>query len=55
MLVHPSVLERLKVEDADLLVRMEKLYGVKLSFRADPNYHVENYKVLNAVSGEEYR
>ena len=55
VLVHPSVLERLKVEDADLLVRMEKLYGVKLSFRADPNYHVENYKVLNAVSGEEYR
>ena len=55
VLVHPGVLERLKVEDADLLVRMEKLYGVKLSFRADPNYHVENYKVLNAVSGEEYR
>ncbi|MFT3830814.1 MAG: Rne/Rng family ribonuclease [Opitutaceae bacterium] len=55
VLVHPGVLERLKIEDADLLVRMEKLYGVKLSFRADPNYHVENYKVLNAVSGEEYR
>jgi ribonuclease G len=55
VLVHPSVLERLKIEDADLLVRMEKNYGVKLSFRADPNYHVENYKVLNAISGEEYR
>ena len=55
VLVHPGVLERLKIEDADLLVRMEKLYGVKLSFRADPNYHVENYKVLNAISGEEYR
>ncbi len=55
VLVHPGVLERLKIEDADLLVRMEKLYGVKLSFRADPAYHVENYKVLNAISGEEYR
>ncbi len=55
VLVHPSVLERLKIEDADLLVRMEKNYGVKLSFRADAAYHVENYKVINANSGEEYR
>jgi ribonuclease G len=55
VLVHPSVLERLKIEDADLLVRMEKNYGVKLSFRADPSYHVENSKVLNALTGEEYR
>jgi ribonuclease G len=55
ILVHPSVLERLKVEDADLLVRMEKLYKVKLAFRADPAYHVENYKIINAANGEEYR
>ena len=53
--VHPSILERLRSEDADLLVRMEKSYGVKLAFRADPNYHVENFKILNAVTNEEYR
>ncbi len=55
VLVHPSILERLRSEDADLLVRMEKLYGVKLAFRADPSYHVENFKIVNAASGEEYR
>lgn len=55
VLVHPSILERLRSEDADLLVRMEKNYGVKLAFRADPNYHVENFKIINANSGEEYR
>jgi ribonuclease G len=55
VLVHPSILERLRSEDADLLVRMEKLFGVKLSFRADPNYHVENFKIINALTGEEYR
>ena len=55
VLVHPSILERLRSEDADLLVRTEKLFGVKLSFRADSNYHVENYKVINALTGEEYR
>lgn len=55
VLVHPSILERLRKEDATLLVRMEKLYGVKLAFRADLNYHVENYKIINADTGEEYR
>jgi ribonuclease G len=55
VLVHPSILERLRSEDADLLVRMEKLFGVKLAFRADLNYHVENFKIINALTGEEYR
>ncbi len=55
VMVHPSILERLRSEDADLLVRMENLFGVKLAFRADPAYHLENYKIINAVTGEEYR
>ena len=53
--VHPGILDRLRSEDADLLVRMEKLFGVKLAFRADPNYHVENFKIINANTNEEYR
>jgi len=53
--VHPSILERLRSEDSDLLVRMEKLFSVKLAFRADPNYHVENFKIINANTNEEYR
>jgi ribonuclease G len=55
VLVHPSILERLRSEDADLLVRMEKTFGVKLAFRADPSYHVEHFKIINADTGEEYR
>ncbi len=55
VLVHPSILERLRSEDADLLVRMEKSYGVKLAFRADQAYHVEHFKIINADTGEEYR
>ena len=55
VMVHPSILERLRSEDADLLVRMENLFGVKLAFRADAAYHVENYKIVNAITGEEYR
>ncbi len=55
VLVHPSILERLRSEDADLLVRIEKSFGVKLAFRADPSYHLEHFKIINSVTGEEYR
>ncbi|RRJ94861.1 Rne/Rng family ribonuclease [Opitutaceae bacterium TAV4] len=55
VLVHPGILDRLRSEDAELLVRMEREYGVKLAFRADPSYHVENFKIINTSTGEEYR
>jgi ribonuclease G len=55
VLVHPSILERLRSEDADLLVRMEQSHSVKLAFRADPAYHVEHFKIINTDTGEEYR
>ncbi|MDR1282335.1 MAG: Rne/Rng family ribonuclease [Opitutaceae bacterium] len=55
VMVHPGILDRLRSEDAELLVRMEREYGVKLTFRADPGYHVENFKIVNTATGEEYR
>jgi ribonuclease G len=55
ILVNPGVLERLRSEDADLLVRLEKNYNIALTFRADPNYHVENFKILDADTGDEMR
>jgi ribonuclease G len=55
VLVNPAILERLRSEDADLLVRMEKSFGVKLAFRADPAYHIEHFKIIDAGTGEEYR
>lgn len=55
VLVHPSILERLREEDAELLVRMERDFAVKLAFRADLSYHVENFKIVDAVTGEEFR
>lgn len=55
VLLHPVNLERLRNEDEALLVDMEKLYNVRLSFRADPGYHVENFKILDARNGRELR
>ena len=35
------------------LVEIEQDHGVKFSFRADPNFHLENFKIVNAATGEE--
>lgn len=52
---HPHALERLRSEDEGILVDIEDTYGVKLSFRADPAYHVENFKIVDASTGQELR
>jgi len=55
VLLHPTNLERLRNEDSETLADMERSYNVSLSFRADPAYHVENFKVLDAETGDELR
>lgn len=52
---HPHSLERLRHEDEPVLAEIEATYGVKLSFRADPAYHVENFKIVDASTGQELR
>lgn len=52
---HPHALERLRHEDERILLEIEESYNVKLSFRADPAYHVENFKILDARTGQELR
>ncbi|MCF7854245.1 MAG: Rne/Rng family ribonuclease [Candidatus Pacebacteria bacterium] len=51
--VHPHVLERLKNEDATLLRRMEDDLGGELSFRADPELHLEEFRIFDLASGKE--
>jgi len=55
VLLHPTNLERLRNEDEDLLLGIEQSYGAKLSFRADPIYHVENFKIVDVETGREQR
>ncbi|MGE9296889.1 MAG: Rne/Rng family ribonuclease [Puniceicoccales bacterium] len=55
VLIHPTNLERLRREDASHLIDIEKAYGVQLSFRADPAYHVENFRIIDAETGKELR
>jgi ribonuclease G len=51
--VHPSVLDRLRTEDEKHIQEMEKRYFGKLNFRKDPALHAEQFKIVNAATGEE--
>jgi ribonuclease G len=53
IVVNPTVLERLRTEDEKLLIDMEKKYFGKLSFRADPAFHAEQFKIVNVATNEE--
>jgi ribonuclease G len=53
IVVNPSVLERLRTEDEKLLIEMEKKYFGKLSFRSEPSFHAEQFKIINASTNEE--
>ena len=53
VVVHPSVLERLRTEDESLFIELEKRYYGKLSFRPEPAFHAEQFKIINAVTNDE--
>ena len=50
--VHPTVLDRLRNEDEDIFIDMEKRYLVKISFRAEKGMHPEEFEVYDATSNK---
>ncbi len=52
IVVHPTVLERLRKEDEAILMSLEAKFAGYLSFRADGARHVEDFDVRNADTGE---
>ncbi|MGK0189532.1 MAG: ribonuclease G [Verrucomicrobiales bacterium] len=55
IIVNPEVLNRLRTEDDQLLVELERKHHGRLTFRSDPSYHREQVMISNAVSGEEFK
>ena len=53
IVVHPTVLERLRTEDEKLITEMEKKYFGKLLFRGDPLLHAEQFKIYNVADNQE--
>jgi ribonuclease G len=55
VVVHPEVMQRLKTEDGELLVSLERKYEARLTFRSDPTLHREEIKINSAQNGEDVR
>src|SRR5450432_4438371 len=55
VILNPDVLKRLKEEDEEILVELERRYAGRLLFRGDPSYHHEKFLVTNATTGEELK
>ncbi len=55
ILLHPDNLKLMQNEDYDHLINLEKAYNLKLTFRADPSYHVENFKILDPITNRALR
>jgi ribonuclease G len=53
IVVNPVVLDRLRKEDEKHLIELEKRYFGKLSFRAEPAMHAEQFKIVNVLTNEE--
>lgn len=54
VVMNPTVLARLKNDDQCFLRELEERYGKDLSFRADPALHIEEFKVIDPVTGESF-
>ena len=53
--VNPHVLQRLRAEDEELLVEIERKYAGRLTFRADPTFHHERYMIVDVQTGNELK
>ena len=50
--VHSGVLDRLRNEDEDIFIDMEKRYLVKISFRGELGLHPEAFEVFDAITNK---
>ena len=55
IIVHPKVLERLRTEDEELLVDLERKYTGRLTFKSDHNFHFEEFMMQNNLTSEELK
>ena len=53
IVVNPNVLDRLRREDEDILINLEKKHLVKLAFRGDTSFHAEQFKIFDGLKNRE--
>jgi ribonuclease G len=55
VILNPDVLKRLKEEDEELLIDLERRYAGRLVFRGDPAFHQEKFVITDANTGAELK
>src|SRR5438067_13432389 len=55
VIVNPHVLQRLREEDEELLIEIERKYAGLLTFRGDPTYHHEQFMITDANTNQELK
>ena len=55
VILNPDVLRRLKEEDEDLLVELERRYAGRLMFRAEPAFHSAKFVLTDEHPGSELK
>src|SRR4051794_34291762 len=55
VILNPDVLKRLREEDEESLVELERRYAGRLLFRGDPTYHHEKFVITDANTGAELK
>lgn len=50
--VNPKIMERLRSEDEQVLIDLEKKCGTRLTFVSDSNLHVEDFRIFHGQSGQ---
>ncbi|MEI9999959.1 MAG: Rne/Rng family ribonuclease, partial [Verrucomicrobiota bacterium] len=53
VMLNAEVLDRLKREDEEILIDLERKFQGRLSFRVNPKFHFEEFKLVNALTDEE--
>lgn len=53
VILNPDVLKRLKEEDEEFLIELERRYAGRLLFRGDATFHHEKFLITDAKSGAE--
>ena len=52
IVVHPDVMNRLRTEDDQVLVQLERKHSARFTFRSDPSYHREQILLTDPATGE---
>ena len=55
VVVHPRVLERLRTQDEEHLIEIERRYAGRLTFRSDPTVSQEKFSIVDAKSKKELK